>query len=256
MAKKQSGGSSFLAWLFIFLGIGFISLLVFLFIKNRGNKFIYYKEFGVEVPINYTVHGIDVSHHQQRIEWEAVSQMNVRGIKVKFAFIKAIQGLTLTDSRFEYNWKQSKRFGILRGAYHFFHPSRDGAEQARRFIAHVGPLQPGDLPPVLDIEVTDGVSKEKLQAECKQWLNLIEKEYKVKPIIYSNVDFYENYLGAEFNDYPFWAAHYFEKEKPRTSRNWNIWQHTEKAHISGISTPVDFNVFNGDLFALKRMTFD
>jgi lysozyme len=42
------------------------------------------------------------------------------------------------------------------------------------------------------------------------------------------------------------VAHYLEKDKPRIKRRWNFWQHNERGRVNGITTPVDFNVFNGD----------
>ena len=43
---------------------------------------------------------------------------------------------------------------------------------------------------------------------------MIEKAYKVKPIIYTNVDFYESFLAGQFDEYPLWVAHYLVKDKP------------------------------------------
>jgi lysozyme len=36
-----------------------------------------------------------------------------------FIYVKASEGNTLKDPQFEENWKQAKRVGMLRGAYHF-----------------------------------------------------------------------------------------------------------------------------------------
>jgi lysozyme len=53
-------------------------------------------------------------------------------------------------------------------------------------------------------------------------------------------------MSGEFDDYPLWAAHYLEKDRPRIRRRWIFWQHSEKGRVNGIGMPVDFNVFNGD----------
>jgi lysozyme len=60
-------------------------------------------------------------------------------------------------------------------------------------------------------------------------------------------------LGKKFNDYPLWIAHYFEKDKPRISRDWHFWQHSENGRVNGITTKVDFNVFKGDSTAFKQL---
>ena len=70
---------------------------------------------------------------------------------------------------------------------------------------------------------------------------------------YLRTDFYEKYLGSEFNDYPLWVAHYDEPEKPRIEREWLFWQHSESGHVNGIATKVDFSVFNGDSTAFQKL---
>ena len=191
------------------------------------------------------MHGIDVSHHQDNIDWDAVKAMKVREIKIDFVFIKATEGLGRVDNAFRRNWFNARQAGIPRGAYHYFLPSKSGKAQAENFIATIQP-EKGDLPPVLDIEQTNGASVEDIQQRAKDWLMMIEKQFKVKPIIYTNVDFYENFLAGKFDDYPLWIAHYLVQDKPRIQRHWSFWQHNEKGHVNGIDANVDFNVFNGD----------
>jgi lysozyme len=251
VSKKSS--NSVLSKIFIVFSIGFIGLLGYQWWKNGQSQFVRYKEFGIDIPINYSMHGIDVSHHNGLIDWQEVKAMNVKGITIQFSFIKATQGVTMEDPQFPRNWKQSRKFGITRGAYHFFNEFKPGKEQAEHYIATLGDLLPGDLPPVLDIEENRGVAKEILIKEALIWLQIVESHYKIKPIIYTFVNFYENQLGSAFDGYPFWAAHYNEKQQPRTDRSWSIWQHNEKGHVNGISTNVDFNVFKGDIFEFKRL---
>jgi lysozyme len=256
LAKKpvrKKNNSSAWAKGFIYLGILFLLLLAVQWWRNRQTRFVRYKEFGIDVPVNYSMHGIDVSHHNNIIDWKEVKAMNIRGITIQFAFIKATEGIGNTDAQFKRNWKRSRETGITRGAYHYFNTGKDGREQAQNFISTTGDLEPGDLPPVLDIEVTNGVANAELQKEIQVWLDVVEEYYKVKPIIYTNVDFYRDRIGSKFDGYPFWAAHYDERDQPRTARSWIIWQHNEKGRVNGINTYVDFNVFNGDLFEFRRL---
>ena len=198
------------------------------------------------------MHGIDVSHHQDNIDWDAVKAMQVKNIRIGFAFIKATEGLGRVDNAFRRNWLNAKQAGIPRGAYHFFISSKSGKAQAENFIETIN-LEKGDLPPVLDIETANGASVEDLQQRVKDWLDIVQQFYKVKPIIYTNVDFYENFLAGKFDDYPLWVAHYLVQNKPRIQRNWIFWQHNEKGHVNGIDANVDFNVFNGDSLAFKKL---
>ena len=198
------------------------------------------------------MHGIDVSHHQDNIDWEAVKAMQVKNIRIGFAFIKATEGLGRVDNTFRRNWFNAKQAGIPRGAYHFFISSKSGKAQAENFIETID-LQKGDLPPVLDIETTNGASAEDIQQRVKDWLNMVEQFYKVKPIIYTNVDFYENFLAGKFDDYSLWVAHYLVQDRPRIQRNWIFWQHNENGRVNGIDASVDFNVFNGDSLAFRKL---
>jgi lysozyme len=218
-------------------------------------RFVRYPVFGISIPEKYSVHGIDVSRFQQRIVWEEVKAMQVKNVKIEFAFIKATEGIGNTDQHFFRNWKKSKQAGITRGAYHFFLATRDGREQAENFINTVE-LEPGDLPPVVDIEQTYGVNTPTLKGELKEWLDVVENYYKAKPIIYTNVDFYNQFLGKDFDSYPLWAAHYFQHNEPHIKRDWLFWQHSEEGRVNGILSKVDFNVFSGDSTDFRNLLID
>ncbi len=217
------------------------------YITNRVNKpkFVRYPAFGIDLPSNYSIHGIDVSRHQSAIDWKGVKAMQIKDIKIGFGFMKATEGIQNVDGRFRKNWFEAKKAGIPRGAYHFFIPSKSGKAQADNFISTVH-LEKGDLPPVLDVEQIRGTSVANLQQRVADWLTMVEDHYNVKPIIYTNADFYKNYLADRFDDYPLWVAHYLVKDKPRIKRKWVFWQHSETGRVNGIKARVDFNVFNGD----------
>lgn len=243
---------------FVLLGATALSMaawMAFKWLPYRKAKYTRYAEFGIAIPGGYDIHGIDVSKYQSTIAWEEVKKMKVQQIQMGFAFIKATQGISGTDPQFNRNWKRSKDAGLSRGAYHFFIASRDGKEQAAHFIDKVE-LEKGDLPPVLDVEQLNGVSSAQLRAEVREWLQLVEAHYGVKPIIYTNVDFYLRHLGSEFDDYPLWAAHYYQPEEPRIGRDWLFWQHSDKGRVNGIVDKVDFNVFNGDSSDFRRILID
>ncbi|MEI9908787.1 MAG: GH25 family lysozyme [Bacteroidota bacterium] len=218
----------------------------------RKAKFTRYPEFGIAIPSDYSIHGIDVSKYQDIIAWEEVKAMRVDNIQVGFAFMKATEGIGNRDPQFHRNWKKAKANNIVRGAYHFFVASKDGKMQAQNFIKRVE-IEPGDLPPVLDVEQRNGVSTAQLKKEVMKWLETAENYYKVTPIIYTNVDFYKQYLGSDFDKYPLWVAHYYEEQQPRIQRNWIFWQHNDQGTVNGIIHKVDFNVFKGDSLAFKNI---
>ena len=211
-----------------------------------------YAAFGIDIPLNYSIHGIDVSSHQNFIHWPAVKQMEMNHVQANFVFIKATEGLTDVDSRFKQNWLAAKQNNIARGAYHFFLATKSGKDQAANFIKTVQ-LQKGDLPPVVDIEELYGVDVLLMRKRVTEYLQTIEAYYKTKPIIYSNADFYTNNLGKDFNAYPLWVANYLEKEKPHINRDWLFWQHNDGGRVNGITTNVDFNVFKGDSLQFSQI---
>ncbi len=185
--------------------------------------------------------GVDVSHHQKKIEWDSVATKE----PIDFAFVKATEGGDFVDSLFCYNWDELKRLGIRRGAYHFFRAYGCGDEQAAHFLSQVE-MMPGDLAPVLDIEILDDIAPEIMLQEAKIWLEVVERQLGVKPIIYSNQHFYERYLSGHLDHYPLWIARYSE-EKPflTTGKNWEFWQFSNEGCIEGICKKVDLNVFSG-----------
>jgi len=197
----------------------------------------------------YEVHGIDISHYQKDIDWEAVANQGVN-----FAFVKASEGENFGDSLYCKNWEEIKRVGIKRGAYHFFRPSISPLLQAENFISTVE-FTHGDLAPVLDVEVTDGVTPDALLRSVKIWIHIVESVYEVKPIIYSNQKFFNKYLCRDFENYPIWIARYSSWWKPHlaSGNNWHFWQYGNTGHIAGIAGDVDFNVFKGNLADLEAL---
>ena len=195
----------------------------------------------------YSVHGIDVSAYQGRIDWPEVARNRVR-----FAFIKASEGATLRDPRFARNWREARKAGVLCGAYHYFQPNRDGQVQADLF-ARIVPLAPGDLPPVLDVEAANFHDVAVMRREVARWLRLVEAHYGVRPILYSNHSFYQRHLAGHFDDYPLWLAHYEVARPTLAPSKWIIWQHSDEAYVPGIRGVVDFNVFQGSFDELRAL---
>jgi lysozyme len=208
--------------------------------------------FGVSIPQEYAIHGLDVSRYQESIDWQAVKAMQIGQISLKFVFIKATEGATYQDAYFADNWQSSKTAGLIRGAYHYFRPNVNAQTQAENFIQAVK-LESGDLPPVLDIEELGNQTPENLQKSLKIWLNLLEKQYKIRPIIYTNRNFYQSYLKDEFKTYKFWLAQYKSKKLSVNSSDWLFWQHTDRALVNGVVGYADLNVFNGSWTDLQKI---
>ncbi len=213
---------------------------------------IFYPGFEISIPRGYKIHGIDVSRYQQNINWEEVREMEVKGLKIGFAFVKATEGRHYVDPKFRNNWLNAGKSAIPKGAYHFFIPGKNPKRQALNFIGIVN-LKKGDLPPVLDVEISRNISVKQMQEEVKLWLDMVEEHYGVKPIIYTNISFYDKYFAGKFDGYTLWIAHYLQPDKPRTNQQWAFWQHSETGRVNGITSMVDFNVFSGDSTEFKKL---
>lgn len=210
------------------------------------------KAYGVCLPYGYSVHGIDVSHHQDEIDWKVLKSVQYAQFPVRFVFIKATEGGDFKDKAFDYNFAEADSTHFIRGAYHFYNPNTDPIKQADFFIDNVK-LKAGDLPPVLDIEKRpkDAV---KLKRDLLVWLNRVERHYKVKPILYTSYKFKNKYLSdSVFNTYPYWIAHYYV-DSVRYEGEWKFWQHTDVGTMPGINEQVDLNVFNGSMSDLLELT--
>lgn len=193
----------------------------------------------------YRIKGIDVSHYQKYIDWQRVA----RDTSLRFVFLKATEARTMQDTTFKRNWAALGSTRLKRGAYHFFRPTLSAELQAANFVQAVT-LRKGDLPPVLDVETTDGVNKNTLISKIGIWLRIVEDAYQVKPIIYANESFYNQYLATHFTNYRTWIARYSRYEP---SSNWSFWQYSDWGRVDGIPEQVDINVFYGSKQQLDRI---
>ena len=199
-------------------------------------------------PAGFEVFGVDLSRYQSDIDFDTIVGQNIQ-----FIFVKATEGRSYIDPFFANNWDESARVGLRRGAYHFFSPNVPARQQAAHFVRHVK-LEQGDLPPVLDFEVTGNQSREQIVENLTQWIDVVEKNYGIKPIIYTNYKLYNKFIAGTFDQYPIWIAKYGEKTPYLGAiREWQFWQYDNKAQLNGIKTPIDMNVFNGTLAELDSL---
>ena len=148
-----------------------------------------------------STHGVDVSAYQADIDMEALKAQDIR-----FIYIKATEGSSSQDARFAENWENAKTAGLLSGAYHFFFYDSPGKTQAENFIQTVGPDLKDRLLPTVNVEYYGDKeqnlpAKEDVVRELQIFLDLLEKEYGVKPLVYTRADIYEKYLKGTFDDY-------------------------------------------------------
>ncbi|MBY0563735.1 MAG: hypothetical protein K2P58_06055 [Hyphomonadaceae bacterium] len=196
------------------------------------------------------VQGVDVSHHQGAIDWRTLASQDIA-----FAYIKATEGATHTDTRFAENWERAGEANLYRGAYHFFTLCQPGARQAANFIATV-PRTPGALPHALDMEhmgpCRESPTMTEIVSEMRVWLDLVEAHYGARPLIYTTREFHDAHL-QEVTGERFWIRSLGMPPRFRQD-DWVIWQHHNKARRRGVQGPIDLNAFRGDVGDLAELT--
>jgi lysozyme len=208
--------------------------------------------FGIWIPnqpakAEYPIRGIDVSHHQRDIKWDAV-----KGSGIGFAYIKATEGADFKDEKFQENWANAGAAGIARGAYHFFTLGTPGSLQAANFIATV-PVAANALPPAIDLEfsgwnTSHPQSAKDFQREFSAFWDALLTRYGKTPVVYTTKDFQKQYLAQMPID-RLWIREVLLKPPPP----WMFWQFSPRGRVPGVSTFVDLNVFNGNAADLEML---
>jgi len=200
------------------------------------------------------VRGIDVSYWQATIDWDAL----VTNTDISFGVARVSDGTQKIDPKFEENWHEMKRVGLIRGAYQFFRPNQSAADQAALFVSLIeqaGGMEDEDMPPTLDVEVTGGMGREEVLSGISIWVDHVIAYTGRYPIIYTGPAFWDSTkLGDGFADFPLWIAHYTGAKCPLAPdawHHWEFWQYTGSGTLPGIHRPVDINVYNGDLTGLR-----
>jgi len=152
-----------------------------------------------------TTKGVDVSYHNGTINWSLVKNAGY-----EFAFVRISDGTGFHDPQFATNYAGAKAAGLVRGIYQFFRPTQDVAAQADMVIAALGTRQPGDLPPVIDVEADGGLAPSTVAARVRTWVDRVKAATGVDPIIYTGKFFWRDEVGGptSFANNPLWIAQY------------------------------------------------
>jgi len=249
----------------------FLLLITIVFVYQKKDVFLYYLGFKYkhatltanqrkledarinDIVANHEgkIFGIDVSQYQGTIDWENLEAIEEQ-FEIKFVVVRATAGSKKVDRNFKKNWKNLSSTVYIQGAYHYYRPDENSTDQANNFIKNVK-LRKGHLPPILDIEkMPKGQSMDKLKKGLQNWLTIVEKQFGVKPIIYTGEKYFEDFLQEDFPNYKFWIANY-NPWKEKIEDEYLMWQFTEKAQLHGVNELVDVNVFNGNVEDLKKV---
>lgn len=184
---------------------------------------------------NRSIGGIDVSHYQGSINWREVAKER----NILYAYIKATEGTNLVDNTYHTNLRGARKAGLRVGAYHFFNPNANAREQFRNFSTVVK-LKEQDLIPIIDIEHRGKSPLPEFRNRLKQFLQMVERHYGVRPILYTSRDFYNKYLSGPFTHYKYMIARY-HPDIPQLCDNaaFVMWQYSATSRIRGIRGNVD-----------------
>jgi len=203
-------------------------------------------------PPPNTLPGIDVSHHQDEIDWAQVAASGIR-----FAFQKATEGTGYVDPTYAANRAGATANGIVFGAYHFARPDLhpfDPVPEADHYV-DTAQLGQGNLLPVLDLERSGNLDQQELTDWILGWLGRVYERTGVRPIVYTSPNGWDERTGdttaiADAGYSTLWVAHW-NTQSPRVPANdwqgygWTFWQYTNCASIAGIGGCVDGDWFDG-----------
>ena len=187
------------------------------------------------------VHGIDLSLYQGGVFWETVGE----NTKMAYVYLKATEGGDRIDERYENNIILAHKHGLKVGSYHFYRPKTEQVKQLENFMTQCRPGEQ-DLIPMIDIETKGGLSTEAFCDSLMKFLDLVEKAYKQKPLLYTYTNFYNKWLVGKIPQYPLMIAQYKDEEPVLADdKEYIIWQYTCKGRIVGVKGYVDKSRFMG-----------
>ena len=115
------------------------------------------------------------------------------------------------------------------------------------------PKESGMLPPVLDLKAGGGRERDRMIRDIKTLLHLLEQHYGIKPIIYTDIIRYGDYVKEHFSEYPLWIGDALFPGQWSRPHNWSFSQYCDRCRVVGIPEPVDVNVFSTESGRLKDL---
>ena len=191
--------------------------------------------------------GVDVSSHQQEIDWELVAANGVEFAMIRVGYRGYTEGEIQPDDYFVQNIEGARAAGLDVGVY-FFSQALDEQEAIDEANYVLERIKPYSLSyPVIfdweDIEAdarTDGMDSVQLTKNAIAFCDTI-KQAGYRAGVYFNQRFgYEEFDLESLQDYVFWLAEY--NDTPSFSFHFQIWQYCNDGRVDGIKTDVDLNL--------------
>lgn len=187
----------------------------------------------------YPVCGIDISAHNGAIDFDSVAADGI-----EFVYIKASEGATWRDKRFNTNYTEARAAGLAVGAYHFYRFDVEGWRQSVNLLRALD-HRPMDLPVAIDVEESNNSAVQSSEEVVRNLQSMIEllRQGGYQAIIYTNKDGYRRFVRGRLNDVPLWICSFTTPAMVENER-WTLWQFSHCGHVNGIRGNVDLNTFN------------
>jgi GH25 family lysozyme M1 (1,4-beta-N-acetylmuramidase) len=213
------------------------------------------------------VRGADISRFQTVTDWQALNRA------LDFVIIKATEGATGLSPTFGPYWRgaHSIKVGLAVGSYHYGHPATSAVRQAGHYVTElraVGWRSRRDLPPVLDIEETEGRGPATLTRWCLDFCREVDRllgltEPWLRCGVYTNRDYYTHRFDgpAVHAGRWLWLASWPNRDGPWPAESAMpagaaIWQWTDRAHPGGIDGNDNVDADVARLADLRRLAPD
>ncbi len=193
-----------------------------------------------------TMIGIDISKWQGKVDFEKVKNSGVEFVILRMGVMKNKDTPLAIDNTFEENYKNAKNAGLKVGVYVYSEANTvDKAIENAEFVIENLKGDKVDFPVCFDWECWAyfnelEINLYKLNEMYDAFSNKL-KDAGYDTMLYAS----ENYLNntwLDLKDYTIWAAKYSTK-KPTISRNYILWQNTDKGRVDGIEGNVDLDVY-------------
>lgn len=211
--------------------------------SNKTSKPVYKKLEEIEVPENASIM-IDVSKWQEDIDWKKVKESGIDYAMMRLGTQKGVDKESVLDSYFEKNIKEARENGVKVGVYYYSYANdiEDAKKQAEWVVEQLKDYEL-DLPVAFDWECfryLNGfeMSLHDFNEMGTTFLKIIEKN-GYKAINYGSKNYLEKIWNIE--GYDTWLAHY--TDKTTYSKDYIMWQFTDKGLVPGIKGAVDLNFY-------------
>lgn len=194
---------------------------------------------------NIIYNGIDVSEWQGDIDFKKVKEAGI-----EIVYIRAGQGFSYKDAKFERNYEEAKRNGLKVGVYHYMtaRSVEDAKLQAKFFVSLISGKQI-DCRLAMDFESFGNLNRNQINEIAVAYMDEVKRLSGKEVVVYSNTYDAKYVFNNKVAEEPLWVAQYGVNE-PQDNGNWRNWigyQYSSSGRISGISGNVDLDKFTKDI---------